>query len=166
MDSETATRFQSLTKGRAFNPVASPRIVDALEDLLGPPLVTFPEQTTWDLPTTQWQLDFRARGKSDVLPGVRVLAFIAEGRPRSGGAVVAEGTHRLVEQLVDAGEVPGRPFRRGPRHAVSKVRAPGSQTSPSTLWYSWFSAQRLPVKLRKSIRWPAFGRDPIAVKCS
>jgi hypothetical protein len=113
-----ATGFQSLTKAGIFNPIATPKIADILDDLLGhgewkpatawgAPLVTFPEQTTWDVPRAQWHLDFPALGKSNVLPGLRVLAFIAEVRPRSGGTVVAEGTHRLVEGLVAAGQVPG-----------------------------------------------------------
>jgi hypothetical protein len=112
------TGFQRLTKAGIFNPIASPRTVDALDDLLGPgewrpatawgaPLVTFPEKIIWDIPRAKWHLDFPARGKSDVLPGVRVLAFIAKVRPRSGGTVVAEGTHRLVERLMAGGYVTG-----------------------------------------------------------
>ena len=112
------TGFQRLTKSAAFNAVASSRIVDALDDLLGcgewtpaaawgAALVKFPEQSTWGVPRAQWHLDFPARGRSGLLPGVRVLAFIAEVRPRSGGRVVDERTHRLVERLVDAGHVPG-----------------------------------------------------------
>ena len=108
------TGFQSLTRSGAFNSIASPGIASALDSLLGAgawtqtkewgaPLVTFPESgRAWDVPRAQWHLDFPARGNVRDLPGVRVLAFIAPVDVAGGGTVLAEGTHRLVERLMES----------------------------------------------------------------
>ncbi|HYL37575.1 MAG TPA: phytanoyl-CoA dioxygenase family protein [Bryobacteraceae bacterium] len=113
------TGFQSLTRAGAFHSIATPAVIDALNDLLGVgawnssqawgvPLVTFPENgRTWSVPTSQWHLDFPARGRVDALPGVRVLAFLVPLESRGGGTVVAAGSHRLVERLVATGHAPG-----------------------------------------------------------
>lgn len=109
------TGFQSLTRSGAFQAIVGPSLIDALKDLLGNaewnstrtwgvPLVTFPESgRMWDVPKNQWHLDFPARGSADELPGIRVLAFIAPVEARSGGTVVAVGSHRLVKHLVARG---------------------------------------------------------------
>ncbi|MGH8176573.1 MAG: phytanoyl-CoA dioxygenase family protein [Steroidobacter sp.] len=110
------TGFQSLTRQGIFNPIATPVILAALDDYLGvgewlsvgggwgAPLVTFPElDRVWNVPHGQWHLDFPARGPADPLPGIRVLAFIANVEPRGGGTLVISGSNRLVERLVVAG---------------------------------------------------------------
>src|SRR5579864_4164860 len=65
------TGFQSLTRSHAFNSIACPAVIDALNDLLGPgawnstkawgaPLVTFLEAgRTWDVPRNNGTSTFR-----------------------------------------------------------------------------------------------------------
>jgi hypothetical protein len=113
------TGFQSLTRAGVFKSIAGPALVDALTVLIGEgawhfaegwgvPLVTFPEsERVWDVPQSQWHLDFPARGSSNQLPGVRVLAFVAEVEPGGGGTVAVSGSHRLVERLVATGQAHG-----------------------------------------------------------
>jgi ectoine hydroxylase-related dioxygenase (phytanoyl-CoA dioxygenase family) len=110
------TGFQLLTHAAVFNSIAGPALVDALDDLIGEsawhfpqqwgaPLVTFPEHArAWDVPRSQWHLDFPAPSGSNRLPGVRVLAFIDRVAPAGGGTVVVSGSHRLVERLVVTGQ--------------------------------------------------------------
>lgn len=74
------TGFQPLTRRGAFNQIASPVVIDSLNDLLGAgewtstkpwgvPLVTFPVHgRAWDVPHSQWHLDFPARGETTHLP--------------------------------------------------------------------------------------------------
>jgi Phytanoyl-CoA dioxygenase (PhyH) len=107
------TGFQTLTRSGAFDAIASAALCEDIDQLLdswerpkhwGAPLVTFPgAPATWDLPSTQWHLDFPARGSLQPLPGIRVLAFIDRVEPRSGGTLVLSGSHRLVESLMSAG---------------------------------------------------------------
>jgi len=105
------TGFQSLTRLGAFDAIASEALREDIDQLLhdwnrpkhwGAPLVTFPDsQVAWDVPATQWHLDFPARGALSPLPGIRVLAFIDAVEPRSGGTLVLTGSHRLVELLMN-----------------------------------------------------------------
>lgn len=107
------TGFQSLTRVGAFDAIASDALCEDVDQLLhdwnrpkhwGAPLVTFPDpQLAWEVPATQWHLDFRVRGALSPLPGIRVLAFIDAVEPHSGGTLVLAGSHRLVESLMSAG---------------------------------------------------------------
>src|SRR5262245_45052605 len=68
------TGFQALTRSGVFDPLASPVLTEALDQLLGQrawgrpkqwgaPLVTFPDPSAeWEVPNSQWHLDFPARG--------------------------------------------------------------------------------------------------------
>lgn len=109
---EQVTGFQNLTRAGAFDALATPVLTGALDDLFdaswqrprhwGAPLVTFPcASCDWELPATQWHLDFVVSGASEHLPGVRVLAFIAPVASRGGGTLVLRGSHRLAQRLLD-----------------------------------------------------------------
>jgi ectoine hydroxylase-related dioxygenase (phytanoyl-CoA dioxygenase family) len=124
------TGFQSLTRSGAFAAFASPRLVEALDELLGPdgwrapkhwgsPLVTFPHrETRWDVPSRQWHLDFPARGRGRPLFAVRILAFLDGVEPRAGGTLVVEGSHQLVERFVGRG---ARAHSRDTRRAFMQM---------------------------------------------
>jgi hypothetical protein len=112
------TGFQVLNRAGAFATIAeSPVLVRALTELFGQntwnpqkawgvPLVTFPEPgRAWDVPSTQWHLDFPARAAPDGLPGVRILAFLHELVAHAGGTVVVAGSHCVVKHLLDMGEL-------------------------------------------------------------
>jgi Phytanoyl-CoA dioxygenase (PhyH) len=110
------TGFQSLTRLGVFDALGGSVLLGTLDAVLGEgawerplhwgvPLVTFPDHAShWHVPGRQWHLDFPARGRSQQLPGVRVLAFVAAVEPAGGGTVVVTGSHRLVERLVATGQ--------------------------------------------------------------
>jgi hypothetical protein len=110
------TGFQRLTRMGAFDALGGLALLDALDAVLGEgawerprhwgvPLVTFPDHTSpWYVPSSQWHLDFLARGTPHQLPGVRVLAFVAAVEPAGGGTIVVAGSHCLVERLVATGQ--------------------------------------------------------------
>jgi hypothetical protein len=107
------TGFQSLTRAGAFDAIASDALCEDVDQLLdhwerpkhwGAPLVTFPDPVgSWDVPSTQWHLDFLARGSLASLPGIRILACIDTVDPRGGGTLAIAGSHLLVEKLMMAG---------------------------------------------------------------
>lgn len=104
-------RLQSLRSSGAFAPMASGRVLGALDDLMGAgcrrpprawgmPLVTFPDApgTPWRVPRSGWHVD--SYGPEHDLPGVTVFAFLAPVAAAGGGTVVLEGSHRLVNRHI------------------------------------------------------------------
>ena len=96
--------FQSLTRSGAFDAMASPPVLAAIDGILGSqgwraperwgrPLVTFPHQGPWQLPAGGWHLDSTDRPGDPVLV---VFACLAPVRPRGGGTLVVTGSHRLT----------------------------------------------------------------------
>ena len=116
---EQPTGFQSLTRAGAFDALGSPVLARALDDLLGgddwerpdhwgTPLVRFPTRgTSWDLPSSQWHLDFPVRGEARPLFAVRVLGFLDRVELRAGGTLALAGSHRLAERFIAAGALRG-----------------------------------------------------------
>ena len=112
---EQPTGFQSLTRAGAFDALASPVLVGALDELLGQdgwerpacwgtPIVRFPTPgRTWTVPSAQWHIDFPVRGEARPLFAVRVLALLDHVEPGAGGTLVLAGSHRLAERLLAAG---------------------------------------------------------------
>ena len=101
---QAPAHFQSLTRSGAFDAMASPPLLAALDELLGRagwraperwgrPLVTFPQRTPWRLPTTGWHLDSTDRPGDPVLV---VFACLAPVPPGGGGTLVVTGSHRLT----------------------------------------------------------------------
>ena len=102
--------FQALSRTPAFAALACPLLAAACDRILGSgrwswpktsamPLVTFLQPGEWRLPHAAWHLDFAPR-QAAVLPGLRVLAFLAPVAPQGGGTAVVEGSHRLVERCL------------------------------------------------------------------
>jgi len=126
---EQPTGFQTLTRSGAFDALAGVMLADAFDDLFGAgewtrpkhwgvPLVKFPvDASRWDVPSTQWHLDFPARGRGRPLCAVRLLAFLDTVLPRAGGTLVLAGSHRLVERFVATGGDAGG-HSRDVRHAL------------------------------------------------
>ena len=96
--------FQSLTRSGAFDAMASPPVLAAIDGVLGRqgwqsperwgrPLVTFPQQAPWHLPAGGWHLDSTDRPGDPVLV---VFACLAPVRPAGGGTLVVTGSHRLT----------------------------------------------------------------------
>jgi len=96
--------FQSLTRSGAFDAMAAPPVFAAIDGLLGRkgwrtperwgrPLVTFPQDSQWQLPARGWHLDSSDR-PGDPVPVV--FACLAPVRPAGGGTLVVTGSHRLT----------------------------------------------------------------------
>ena len=101
---QAPAHFQSLTRSGAFDAMASPTVLAAIDGLLGPrgwavpeqwgrPLVTFPQGGPWRLPARGWHLDSSDRPGDPVLV---VFACLAPVLPTGGGTLVVTGSHRLT----------------------------------------------------------------------
>ncbi|MFI6393292.1 hypothetical protein [Nonomuraea sp. NPDC050540] len=97
----------ALRKAGAFDRLASPAVVAAIDALLGradwpqpfswgDPLVTFPTPGVWDVPLGGWHIDFPARGALLL----KWLGYLAPVEPAGGGTVVLAGSHRLVANFL------------------------------------------------------------------
>lgn len=70
---------------------------DAVLSLWGQPLVIFPSPGhPWTVPHLAWHTDGDAVAGAWRSPGLLVLWFIGEVRPRGGGTLIVSGSHRLV----------------------------------------------------------------------
>ncbi len=110
------TGTHHLPKSVTFEQVGSAIVCGAVDDLLGPGnwqrpdrwgtlLVAFPESTgPWDLPSTNWHLDFPVSRSTSGLDAVRIFTCLAKLSPGSGGTLFVSGSHRLVQNLVRQGE--------------------------------------------------------------
>lgn len=66
--------------------------------------MSFPTDTPqWDVSSSQWHIDFPARGQGHLLFAVRVLAFLAPVEAGCGGTLVLTGSHILVARLAASG---------------------------------------------------------------
>ncbi len=102
-------RLQALTHGDGFPEVRSPALVAALDAALGargwrepanwgPPLVSFPDASAWDVPAKSWHLDLPIAPDGS-LAAVRAFTFLTEVRPTGGATVAVSGSHRVLAKL-------------------------------------------------------------------
>ena len=92
-------------KSGPFEGVGTPAVRDAVTALLGSawhesdrwgaPLITFPTEGPWAIPTANWHIDMPP---VDPLVAVRSFAFISPVRPAGGGTVIVAGSHLLAGQ--------------------------------------------------------------------
>lgn len=61
-------------------------------------LLTFPQPGRWVMPTG-WHIDFGFTRPTWPVFAVKVFSFFDEVRPKGGGTLVLEGSHRLVERF-------------------------------------------------------------------
>ncbi len=91
------------------DPAASPRLVAALDDLMGvgtwktaphwgQALVTFPTDETWNVPGGSWHLDHPYWLPPDEIWGLNVFLLVADLEPRGGGTGVVEGSPELIRR--------------------------------------------------------------------
>jgi hypothetical protein len=109
---ERPSGLQAIQKSGAFRAMASPAVAAALDDIIGrnrwarpdhwgQPLVCLPTQHRWAVPHKSWHLDLAADPRRSAPQVGRVFAILAPLAPRGGGALVATGSHRLVQDLAD-----------------------------------------------------------------
>ena len=104
------------TDAPVFQPLTSPSLCAAIDDLLGPGtwkpprhwggfLVKFPDRMpeNWTLPVhAYWHVDFHFTYDPRTPFGLRVFNFMSAVTPRGGGTFVVSGSHRLVERFVSS----------------------------------------------------------------
>ena len=110
------TGTHHLPKSVTFEQVGNAVVRGAIDGLLGlgnwqqpdrwgTLLVAFPEyRGPWDLPSTNWHLDFPVSRSTAGLDAVRIFTCLAKLSPGSGGTLFVAGSHRLVQNLVGEGE--------------------------------------------------------------
>ena len=125
-----------LPKSVTFEQVGNGVVRDAIDDLLGPGnwlpperwgslLVTFPEsRDRWEVPCSNWHLDFPASLSPSGLAGVRIFTCLADVPAGGGGTVFIAGSPRLFENVVSEGEsVPSAEARKRLIRAYPWVKA-------------------------------------------
>jgi hypothetical protein len=106
------TGLQRLRTLSVFQAVGSPRVVEAIDDLLGAGrwdrpkhwgslLVTFPVERAWTVPSA-WHTDYGFLAPEGRLLGVLVFSFLCDVARGAGGTAVVVGSHRLVGRFVEA----------------------------------------------------------------
>jgi len=103
-------------KSVTFEQVGNAAVCGALDDLIGRGnwqrperwgslLVTFPESTErWEVPRSNWHLDFPASRAHSGLAGVRIFTCLASLPAGGSGTVFVAGSHRLVQNLAREGQ--------------------------------------------------------------
>lgn len=94
--------------------IASPGLIGAIDELLGPRrwrppsnwgvvLVTFPSPAAgvWEPPYKGWHYDFDLAENAAAVRGLQVFTFFSAVRPRGGGTLVVEGSHRLLRRFAE-----------------------------------------------------------------
>jgi hypothetical protein len=110
---ERPAQLRAIQDSGAFRGMGSPEIVAILDDLMGrgrwerpdhwgQPLVCFPRNAgRWDVPHQSWHLDLPAEPKWQGKLVGRLFLILAPLAQRGGGTLVAAGSHRIVQALVD-----------------------------------------------------------------
>jgi len=97
----TPSRLSGIARAREFAATWGPRVVGAIDDLLGPSRWEVPKagsqvlfanpptpEARWDVPHSVWHLDYPAPGAARTLPGVQLFLCLDRVAPRGGGTVV------------------------------------------------------------------------------
>ncbi|HET6910010.1 MAG TPA: phytanoyl-CoA dioxygenase family protein [Mycobacteriales bacterium] len=107
-DLRGGAHFTRLVRTGVFKPVATARLAEAIDDLLGPgnwadprgwgsPLVTLPananSDAAWDVPSSGWHTDFPCWPPA---PTLRMFAYLSDVQPEGAGTLVVAGSHRMA----------------------------------------------------------------------
>jgi len=104
-------KLQKLRKSGMFRPFDNATTRGALDELLGhwsepdawgAPLISFPGDGPWRMPTKIWHFDHRAEGDPEKPFLMRMFGFVNDVGPEGGGTLIIEGTHELVRRMVAA----------------------------------------------------------------
>jgi ectoine hydroxylase-related dioxygenase (phytanoyl-CoA dioxygenase family) len=101
--------FQALARPDAFACVRSPALVATLDAAFGagawqeppswgPPLVSFRDRETWEVPSRSWHLDL-AISPAPSPRALRAFALLTDVEPRGGATVAIAGSHRVLAAL-------------------------------------------------------------------
>ena len=109
-----SAKVKNLSKNKnIMGPLIPQALIEKLNELVdhralvkSPPhhqiLLTLPYQkvmggqcTNWEIPSNIWHTDV-PRAKSLGIPGIQIFVFLDQVKSRSGGTLLVEGTHRLL----------------------------------------------------------------------
>jgi len=111
-DRHPPTGLRSSKRSRAFEPILSPAVTAALDDLFGVAgwerpktfgnvLVTMPDASEWRVPHRIWHSDFEATEPVRALFAVKLWALVDEVAPGGGGTPQLAGSHRLFARYLE-----------------------------------------------------------------
>lgn len=138
----------SLRKRGVFDSIATPACRSAMSELLGTedwpaptdwgaPLVTFPTEEPWTVPTTRWHVDAPARGAEGWKLHLKWLGYLDAVPVGGGGTLVIAGSHRLVERYLHGAPADERGHSTDLRRAVFATdpwfELLGSDTDPGRM---------------------------------
>jgi len=104
--------FQAWVRSDAFSAMATPGVLELLDDLFGPcgwerprhwgqPLVCFPSpEARWEVPRRHWHLDLPEGQWGFGLPGVRIFVLLDRVETHAGSTCFVAGSHLLVQRVV------------------------------------------------------------------
>ena len=108
----TPSQLADIAKQHEFAATWGPRVIGAVNDLLGAGHWELPKAAgqvlfanaptpgvRWDVPHSIWHLDYPAPGSTRSLPGVQLFLCLDRVAPRAGGTVVIAGIHRAVDAI-------------------------------------------------------------------
>jgi hypothetical protein len=112
--------LDQLSTAAIFDEMLTDRLASAVDRILGAEawdrptswgdfLITFPNASTWTLPTGGWHQDWSFATDCNPPRWVKAFVFLNEVQPRGGGTLVVTGSHRLHGpygggQIVDAND--------------------------------------------------------------
>ena len=128
-----------------YKAVESPRMVGAIDQLLGPDswtkpegwggfLVSFPDNVDepWDVVAEGWHWDGDPAGDLEGVSGLFIFTFYSQVEPGGGGTLIVEGSHRLIVSF----------FRKlDPDHLPSKQKGLKRRFSRSNPWLEELTGQ-------------------------
>ncbi|MBV9993445.1 MAG: phytanoyl-CoA dioxygenase family protein [Alphaproteobacteria bacterium] len=104
---ERPAHLQRLKEHPAFRSVSSPRLLAAIDAILGGRtyqrpknwgalFIAFPAENAWNIPASGWHIDANYMSALNPPGGVKTLALFDDVAPRCGGTQIVGGSHRLV----------------------------------------------------------------------
>lgn len=103
--------IQSVAKTDAFDSMATAKVRDAIDALVGHNrwnepshwgqlLVSLPNDKEWQLPTTTWHIDLSENKQPSWIPGIQLFACVEDILPRGGATVAVAGSHTVVHRFL------------------------------------------------------------------
>ena len=90
--------FKSLQTSELLTVIAQLMGEEAIPWMKFQSLISVPDTSQWEVPSTTWHLDMPAIDNKG-LPGIQMFTFLTEVRPGGGGTLVVAGSHRQLDEL-------------------------------------------------------------------
>ncbi len=139
--------LSELNSTAVFKDIGSDRTHRSIDRLLGKGrwnipshwgqhLVTFPSsEDDWVVPTETWHTDFDFAPEQNPF-GIMMFAFLSDVKPKGGGTVIIEGSHRLVSGFV----------KSQPQDQLGKMKTVRRRIMNSNPWFIDLENERDPKR--------------------